>query len=812
MQTLIMDFQSKTYSTDKSSLKNKGAGGCLAHGPLCICAESRMMTASQTSAVCRPKGFLGCERRCRAVRRKSSLIAFLCALLVLSVFILSGCSRPVNAPRDLSDYASNTLFSSFSGRSPRTLDPQESYSSDETIYVYGVYEMLYGYHYLKRPYELVPRAAEKIVVPIYYDKDGNELPADADSKDIVRALYRIPIKKGIKFAPHPAFAKDERGNYLYHHLSEEEAAKLKSPLDLPARGTREVTAEDFVYGIKRLGSPVVVSPVLGMMANHIVGLKDFADILSHEAKKKRQNGDKSWLDLRKYEIAGVRAADRYTLEITLNGKYSQFSNWLSMAFFAPVPWEAEVFYHNEGFKENNISLATWPVGAGPFMLTKSLINREHVLERNPNYRFEPYPCEGMPEDEKAGMLADCGKPTPFVDRVVMSMEKEAIPTTTKFLQGYYDSPQITRLDVGQGYLVAMGDDPDKAKLYRGKNLQFPSTIEASISYIGFNWLDPVVGAGKTPEEIRRNRLLRQAISIALDWEEEIAIFSKGQGKAAHGPLPPGLFGWRDDGPTAFNEVVYKKTEDGRIVRRSIEEAKALMVQAGYPDGRDAKTGKPLVLNFDWQSASPSSKAYLEWVTKQFAKLGIQLEIRATDYNRFQEKMLKGSAQIYLWGWLADYPDAENFFTLLYGPNSKVASGGGENASNYVNPEFDKHFARMKDLENGPEKARLIDEMTRIVQHDAPWSFGYYPTSVAALQHWVKNAKPTQMIRYNVQYMRIDAKERMEKINEWNRPIVWPVALILIAVGVLFWCVRVHAARLSAKRAVEPSRAASGKNE
>ena len=62
------------------------------------------------------------------------------------------------------------------------------------------------------------------------------------------------------------------------------------------------------------------------------------------------------------------------------------------------------------------------------MLTKSLVNREHVLERNPNYRFEPYPCEGMPDDEEKGLLADCGKPTPFVDRVVMSMEKEAIPT------------------------------------------------------------------------------------------------------------------------------------------------------------------------------------------------------------------------------------------------------------------------------------------------------------------------------------------------------------------------------------------------
>ncbi len=736
----------------------------------------------------------------RSAARWAGRLRALCAAAAV-LALLAGCSRPVNAPRALDEYAGNTLFSSFSGRSPRTLDPQASYSSDETIYVYGAYEMLYGYHYLKRPYELVPRAAREVAAPVYYDREGRELSADAPASEIARSVYRIAIKQGMRFAPHPAFARDAAGGYLYHDLPPEKAAALKSPLDLPERGIREVTAEDFVYGIKRIASPLVVSPVLSAMQTHIEGLDVLAQTLQQKVRAMREAGDARWLDLRETPVSGVRALDRYTLEITVKGKYAQFSNWLTMSFFAPVPWEAERFYHNPGFRENNISLATWPVGAGPFMLVKSLANREHVLQRNPNYRFEPYPCEGMPEDEKNGMLADCGKPTPFVDRIVMTMEKEAVPTTTKFLQGYYDSPQITRLDVGQGYLVAMGDDPEKEKLYRGRRLQFPSTIEASISYIGFNWLDPVVGAGSTPEQARRNRLLRQAISIALDWEEEIAIFSKGQGRAAHGPLPPGLFGWREDGPEAFNPVVYKKDASGRIVRRSIEEARRLMELAGYPDGRDAATGRPLVLNFDWQSAAAGSKAYLEWVAKQFAKLGIQLEVRATDYNRFQEKMLKGSAQIYLWGWLADYPDAENFFTLLYGPNSKASSSGGENASNYANPEFDRRFERMKDLENTPEKARLIDEMTRIVQQDAPWSFGYYPTSVAALQHWVKNAKPTQMIRYNVQYMRIDAAERMEKISEWNAPLVWPAAAALALLAAFVWRVRVTASRRAQRRGI-----------
>lgn len=730
--------------------------------------------------------------------RLSFCIAALC-----SVALISGCSDPINAPRSLSDYATNTLFSTFSGRSPKTLDPQVSYSSDETIYTYGVYEPLYGYEYLKRPYELMPLAAEKVVKPAYLDAQGQRLPADAPTASIAYSVYTIPIRKQILFAPHPAFAKDAQGNWLCNTLDPSRAAKLSSPLELPERGTRELTAHDYVYGIKRIASPAVVSPAFGILRSYIVGFDELSEKIGKALQESRSNGKSSrHIDLRQFDCEGVKALDDYTLQITIRGKYPQFDNWMAMAFFAPMPWEAEAFYANSGFAENNISLDTWPVGTGPYMLTISRQNREHVLERNPNYRGLVYPCEGSEEDRKNGFLTDCGKRTPFVDRIVMTMEKEAVPTTSKFLQGYYDSPQITRLDVGQGYIVAMGDDPDKEKLYKEKKLQFPTTVEANLWYIGFNWLDPIVGAGKTPEEARRNRLLRQAISIALDWEEQIAIFEKGQGKTAHGPLPPGLFGWRDDGPSAFNPVVFKRTSDGSIKRRSIEEARRLMAEAGYPDGRDAKTGRPLVLNFDWQGTSAGSKSFLDWTARQFAKIGIQLEIRATDYNRFQDKMAKGSAQIYYWGWLADYPDAENFFTLLYGPNSKAVNGAGENASNYRNERFDELFESLRNLENGPEKARVIDEMIRIVQKDAPWSFGYFPTSAAALHHWVKNAKPTQMIRNNVQYIRIDAQERMVQIRAWNTPVVWPLMIILAAAVGLVWLVRAHLEKRRLRRGID----------
>ena len=683
---------------------------------------------------------------------------------------LTGCTEPVNAPRPLADYAGNTIFSAFSGRSPKTLDPQVSYSNDESFYTYAVYEPLLGYHYLKRPYEIIPKTVTDIPTP--------EVLSDG------RTRYRFTLKDDIRYAPHPAFAKDAEGRYRYHRLSDAAARDLKNPLDLPEKGTRTLSAEDYVYGIKRLADPRVVSPVLSVVSDYLPGLKALNAALRRDIEAAKAAGRPA-PDLRDYVLEGVAAPDAKTLEITVQGRYPAFLNWLTMAFFAPVPWEAAAFYDaNPLLKTNGVTLAAWPVGTGPYQLTVSRTNREHVLERNSLYHRVTYPCEGAPGDREKGLLEDCGKPLPFVDRYVMTMEKEAVPVTSKFLQGYYDSPQIARVDTGQGFLVAASDSADKRALYEERELVFPETVEANLWYLGFNWLDPVVGVGKTPEERVRHRKLRQAISIAIDWEEEIAIFEKEQGEASHGPLPPGLFGYRKDGPAAFNPVVYRKDERGRVVRRSVEDAKRLLAEAGYPGGRDLATGRPLVLYFDWQGAAANAKSFLEWFARQFAKIGIQLEIRGSDYNRFQDKMNRGAAQIYYWGWIADYPDPENFLALLYGPNRKAEGNGGENASNYRNPRYDALFEAMRVLPEGQEKAALIDEMIRTVQDDAPWSFGYSPKEAAALHRWIKNAKPTATVRDCLQYFKVDAAERVDRIRRWNRPVLWPAALLAAAVGVL----------------------------
>jgi ABC-type oligopeptide transport system substrate-binding subunit len=179
------------------------------------------------------------------------------------------------------------------------------------------------------------------------------------------------------------------------------------------------------------------------------------------------------------------------------------------------------------------------------------------------------------------------------------------------------------------------------------------------------------------------------------------------------------------------------------------------------------------------------KSQLDWMVKQFAKIDVQLEIRATDNNQFQDKVRKGKHQIFWSGWLADYPDAENFLFLLYGPNAKSTSDG-ENTANYANPEYDALFAQLKGVDDGPEKQALIDRMTAIVQQDAPWSFGYFPYSSGAFQAWVHNAKPAVLVRDMARYIRIDAAERARRQAEWNRPVWWPMGLGAAGLIAVVW--------------------------
>lgn len=691
---------------------------------------------------------------------------------------LAGCD---NNPWPHDAVATNTLFMGVIENSPRHLDPTASYWSNDTPFTYQIYEPLYGYHYLKRPYQLVPKAAAAVVQPHYIDDKGQPLPDDAPAERVAESIYEVPIKAGIKYQPHPAFAVDAQGRHRYHAMKPGELGQRRTPADFEHQGTREVVAEDFVYALKRQATTRITAPIFSTFAEVVVGLREYGQLVKREDAKLRQgldaaSQDRPFLDFRRWPLAGASAPEKHLLRLRIKGKYPQWNYWMQMTFLAPVPWEADAFYAQPGLAERNLTLDTWPVGTGPYMMAEYVKDRRHVMVRNPNYRGEPYPCEGTAEDKAAGRLDDCGKTMPFVDRMVFTIEREALPRQGKFRQGFYDVEVFERTDTGMEYLVGMQDSEEVRQEYLDKGFRLNRGSDVNSYFIAFNMLDPVIGDTGSTAQRARKRKLRQAISIAIDWDEYSKVFPKKAGQTAMSPLPPGIFGSREGTLEGVNPFTHRVV-DGQVLRRPIADARKLMAEAGYPSGRDAATGKPLVLNYDvYYPPTPERKPEIDWVVRQFAKLDIQVEVRATDNNQFQDKVRKGQYQVFWLGWNADYPDAENFMFLLTTAAGKTKFDG-ENTSNYSNPEYDRLFERMKSLPDGADKQRLIDEMVAIVRRDAPWTMGFYPWASAAAQQWVHNFKPAILIRDYGRYLRLDLPRREAALAQWNHPVWWPLAAL-----------------------------------
>ena len=656
-------------------------------------------------------------------------------ILAICTILLFACDSQLNNPYSDDATTQSILYESFSER-PKHLDPVAAYSSNEFAIIGQVYEPPLQYHYLKRPYELTPLSAEKMPTVCYFNEKGDVLTNPKDN-EIAFTDYIIDIKQNVNFQPHPAFAKDFSANYVYHALSNEQISAVNKISDFQKTGTRELTADDYVYQIKRLANPKLQSPIAEMMKNYIVNFEKF-----NEAD------------------FGAQVINRYQYKIRIHGKSPQFIFWLAMPFFAPMPWEADAFYGQTGLREKNITLDWFPIGTGAYFLAENNPNRRMILLKNPNFHVEKYPSEGEIDDAKNGLLKDSGKALPFIDKVVFMLEKETIPYWTKFLQGYYDLSGISSDSFDQAVQFTGSGGVALTPSMLEKGIQLQTSVTLSDYYLAFNMLDSTVGGSS--ESARK---LRQALSIAIDYEEYISIFMNGRGVPAQGILPEGIYGYTE-GEAGVNSEVYDW--EGKPKRKAIAVAQKLLAEAGYENGIDPKTKEPLILYFDTTSTSTDDRPRMNWYRKQFEKLGIKLIVRATDYNRFQEKLRTGNAQIFFFGWNADYPDPENFFFLLYGAHSKVKFSG-ENSSNYENAEFDHLFEQMRSMDNSSERYKIIQKMQHILQHDAPWIFGFHPKNFALYHQWFHNLKPNLMANNNLKYLRLDTKKREELREKWNRP-------------------------------------------
>jgi ABC-type transport system substrate-binding protein len=271
-----------------------------------------------------------------------------------------------------------------------------------------------------------------------------------------------------------------------------------------------------------------------------------------------------------------------------------------------------------------------------------------------------------------------------------------------------------------------------------------------VAYTAFNMEDPVVGASADPDQHRRNRALRQALASAFNYEEWIK-FHNNRLRLPTGPIPPDVSGYVErDVPYPFD----------------LDRARALLEEAGYPGGRDPATGRRLQLTMEIGAAdSPDVRQAVELFAQFMDRIGVVIQPSYNHWPAFLEKLSRGQAQLFQLGWVADYPDAENFLQLFYGPNRSP----GPNHTKYANPEFDVLYEQLRQMLDSPERTELAQRMADIVIEDSPWMFTGIPISYGLFQSWLLNFKRHDFPYGMSKYYRIDMDRRREWLETYGQP-------------------------------------------
>ena len=595
------------------------------------------------------------------------------AMLVL---LLTGCGREVLD----AGYEDEMVMFSETSRI-RSLDPIKAGDVPSAHAIARIYEGLLEYHYLDRPYRVVPLLAE-------------ELPEISEDG----LTYTFRIRRGIYFQDDPCF------------------------VETGGKG-RELVAEDFIYSIKRVADVRNASTGYWVFRDRIVGLDDFRETTMGEGEVDYD-----------MDVEGLQAPDPHTLVITLTEPYPQLLHILTMHYAHAVPREA-VEYYGKDFINN-------PVGTGPYILESWQRNYRIEFVRNPKWeetgRIERYPTTGAPGDEEEGLLADAGKPIPFIDRVIQYKVGDPSTQWLMFLRGQFESSGISRDNWDAVLTEAHELNEDLIAL----GIQLRSSPAMFLTYIGFNMDDPVVGLSSDPDRDRRNRKLRQALAHAFDYEEWIE-FQNQRIRKPTGPIPPGVAGYVErDVPYPFD----------------LERARELLEEAGYPGGRDPETGRRLQLTLEIGAAdAPDVRQGVELLAQFMDRIGIVINPSYNHWPAFLEKLSRGQAQMFQLGWVADYPDAENFLQLFYGPNRSP----GPNHAQYANSDYDRLYEEFRTMLDSPERTELAQRMADIVIEDSPWLFTGIPVLYGVFHSWLENFKRHDFPYGMSKYYKIDVDHRRE---------------------------------------------------
>jgi ABC-type transport system substrate-binding protein len=277
---------------------------------------------------------------------------------------------------------------------------------------------------------------------------------------------------------------------------------------------------------------------------------------------------------------------------------------------------------------------------------------------------------------------------PFLDAMVFDVFDQVQPAWLKFRVGDVD--------------VARVASEFHASIFEKDNTLRPRFVEEGVEqynlalldyiYAGFNMQDPFWGLPGG----ERAKKLRQAVSLAYDTAEIDDAFYSKTTVLYDGPIPPGL-----DAYEAGITSPYRGPD--------LERSRALLAEAGFPNGE----GLPPLRGEVSQASSSVQRA--EMVARQLGQVGIEYEFNTNSFPELSDKLKRRKAQFFGLAWGADYPDAENFLQLFYGPNSSP----GSNNWNYDNPVYNRLYEQSRVMEASPERTAIFKEMRAILIEDVP---------------------------------------------------------------------------------------------
>ena len=542
----------------------------------------------------------------------------------------------------------------------KSLDPATGDEFNSSTAISQTLETLYHYHYLKRPLETVPLLADGMP---QITNDGR--------------TYTIKIKKGVFFHDDPSF---------------------------PNGKGRELEAKDFIYGWKRVMDPTIKTQGRWIFEDKVKGFKEWSE--------------KMGKGLADYDtpVPGLKALDKYTLQIDLEKPYFQLLYILTLPYTSPMAKEVVEKYGAE--------IGSHPVGTGPFILTEWIRGNKLVYKRNPNYHEVLYPSEGENGDKEKGLLKDAGKRLPFVDQVVIHILIEDQTQWLSFLKGQVDSMVIPKDNYSS---VILNGDLSKELKEQGVSINI--TTEPDVTYVALNQNDPILG---------KNDKLRKAMSMAYNSDLALEKFYNKRGEVAQSIIPPTVDGYDPKFKNPYKEF-------------NLEKAKSLLAEAGYPGG----VGLP---DFDFAVTSSSTARQLgEYFQLQMKNIGINIKISVSSWPQFTKKLRDNKGQIWGIAWVADYPDAENFLSVLYGKNLSP----GPNAAMYQNPEYDKLFLEAAGLPPGEERNKIYHKMRDILSEDMPIIPLVHRKGYRLVRPWLSNFKRHIAIADFIKYWRIDVDKKKE---------------------------------------------------